>query len=480
MKLPRNGTGTANSLLVVSGVVLGVVFTLTFYRPDGVVEMPERKGKKGEGARIRHMALPPVEGERSGKQLIAEALAEIDPRARAEALRQAGAAAARKDIRDALRQGLRLPVQDRVDFHRGIFGVWSEIDPQAALDHAQSSFTPGMLQSESIGITMNKWGSENPREAWVWAKQHLSGPLKERALTDLMIGWTRRTPRAAADWLESTGLTSQPIVNAVARTWAEQAPRRAADWAQTLPAGLMQNTAETAVAAEWASQDPEAAAVHFEDELSNDNGLNLAIALTDVWGTTDPAATAVWLEGLPPGSNRAEAAGVLASVWGASDIEAAIDWGAGLPDVDMRRNVITHLGTTWGAIEPEKALTWLQGLPASDARDGMTGAFYSWAGTNANGMQNWIAGAPAGDLSDRARRALGDVLTASDPQASMELAMGISQGPRQEEAMGRFFREWRKNDDPSAQQWWIKNGDSLPGGVQERLAQEQARVVRSR
>ncbi|MDA0765909.1 MAG: hypothetical protein O3A87_07825 [Verrucomicrobia bacterium] len=305
----------------------------------------------------------------------------------------------------------------------------------------------------------------------------MTGPLKERALTDLMIGWTRRTPDIAADWLVDSGLTSQPLINAVARTWAEQDPRRAAAWADLLPAGVPQQTAEVAVASEWATQDASAAAEYFTEAASREEGINLAIALTDVWATTDPAATAAWIAGLAVSASRDQSAAALATIWAATDIEAAVAWGTGLSDAAMRQQVIAHLGTTWGAIEPFAAIDWLTSLSAKEAADGLTGAFYSWAGTAPEQLQEWIATEPPVGLGDRARLSLGDVLTASDVPTAMDLALGMNSAGARDEALGRFFREWRKSDDASAQDWLDVHWASLPVSARERLVQEQARAV---
>jgi hypothetical protein len=408
--------------------------------------------------------------------LLHTAATQTDPQRRAEILRHAGTAAGKGDIAESLRLARDLDsMQDRLDFHRGLFGEWAEHDPVAALNHARDNFLPGALQSETIGIVINKWGADHPHEAWLWSNQNLSGPLKERALTDLMVGWTRRTPDIASSWLTDSGLTSQSLINAVGRTWAEQDPKRAAAWAKDLPLGIPQQTAQVAVASEWAAQNPEEAAEHFTEAVSEKDGVHLAIAITDVWATTDPAATAQWLSKLPDSASRDQSAGALATIWAASDITAAVAWSTSLTDARMREQVIAHVGTSWGAIEPLEAIDWLTSLPRSEANDGITGAFYSWAGTAPEQLQEWIAQNPPADLGDRARLSLGDVLTSSDLPSAMELALGMHSAKARNESVSRFFREWRKSDDPGAQDWLDANWNSLSPEAQARLNQEQAR-----
>ena len=143
----------------------------------------------------------------------------------------------------------------------------------------------------------------------------------------------------------------------------------------------------------------------------------------------------------------------------------------------MRQQVIAHLGTTWGAIQPYEAIDWLTSLPAEEAADGLTGAFYSWAGTAPVQLGEWIANDPPASLGDRARLSLGDVLTASDVPTAMDLALGMSATKASDEALSRFFRQWRKTDDPAAQDWVDANWGGLSSSARQRISQEQLREV---
>lgn len=409
---------------------------------------------------------------------IQHALSQTDDAKRSTALRRAGAAAADRNLAGAIAAGAKLESDsDRLDYHLGLIGKWADSDPEAAIAHAADSLPPGLLRSEAIGLAVNKWGNANPREAWIWTQQHLSGPLKERAMNDLVIGWTRRTPETAAEWLTGTGLTSQPLFSALGRTWAEQSPADAAAWAATLPQGVARQTAQVAVASEWASQEPALAAAHYAGKFDDEGGASLAIAITDVWATTNPAETAQWINSLPPGPRRNEAAGALATIWAASDIDAAVAWSQSIGDADTRGQIITHIGTTWGAIEPGNALDWLTSLPPDEAREGIRGAFYSWAGTDTIGLNQWIETAPGDPLSDQARQSLGDVLTASRMPSAMDLALGMSAPEDRDQAIARFFREWRKTDDLSAQEWLQSSWPTLACSTQDRLTREQALPV---
>jgi len=175
--------------------------------------------------------------------------------------------------------------------------------------------------------------------------------------------------------------------------------------------------------------------------------------------------------------HKNEAAATLATVWAASDSRAAIARSESVSDADTRRQVIAHIGTTWGAIEPVAALEWLNSLPPAQSTDGVTGALYSWAGTDLGGMQDWISQSAAGSLTDLARQSLGDVLTATNQPDAMSLALGMSSEIARNEALARYFREWRKTDDASAQDWLQTNWNSLPATAQTQLTAVQGKAV---
>ncbi|MEQ1748098.1 MAG: hypothetical protein ABL974_01650, partial [Prosthecobacter sp.] len=298
----RNGSLFANALLVVIGAAAGAGMTYLLI-PHGagsaIVSSPNGLGKDESSVRI------PALGELAGGSsrpfnALTDFMEFKDPEERSLALREAGAEAARHDPANALAMAEQFRSdQDKLDFIRGIYGVWGGSDPRAALDHANSNFTAGLLRSETIGIAMNKWGSRDPRGAWLWAEQHLSGPLKDQALTDLVIGWTRQSPTVAAKWLEGTGYYSQPLFAAVGGTWAEQDPLGADAWASHIVNADARRIARSGIAKNWAENNPLEAAEHFKSALKGEDGVTIATVLTDVWATTDPAATAAWINGLP-------------------------------------------------------------------------------------------------------------------------------------------------------------------------------------
>jgi len=405
---------------------------------------------------------------------IRNAALETDPKLRSEMLSRAGAEGARRDVEEALKMGHSLSrLQDKIDYFRGLFGVWSEVDAEGSLTYAKQNFNVGLLQSELISLVINKWGAVSPQQARIWTERNLSGPIREQAMTDMMIGWTRRNPELASNWLQQSNSATSSMLSAVGVTWAEQDPEAAAIWAGGLQSYGGRRTASIAVASEWARQSPEEAADFYSDEVAGPEGMDLATVIADVWGTSDPAATADWVSGLPSGPVRDQAAGTLATVWATRDVEAASRWSESIEDPSMRQQVIAHLGTTWGALEPDRAVEWLAQLPPELAQVGMTGAFNSWGAVDPGGMRDWVENSEASTISDQARRSLADVVSQNDILDSIDLALGISTSQERNDAVARYFRQWRKTDDASAQEWLGEAWQVIPPDLQERLKREQ-------
>ncbi len=78
---------------------------------------------------------------------------------------------------------------------------------------------------------------------------------------------------------------------------------------------------------------------------------------------------------------------------------------------------------------------------------------------------------------DQPRLSLADVTASQDIPAAMDLALSLSTAAGRDQAVVRYFREWRKVDNDSAQDWLAQNLNSLPASTQQRIALEQVRPV---
>ena len=69
------------------------------------------------------------------------------------------------------------------------------------------------------------------------------------------------------------------------------------------------------------------------------------------------------------------------------------------------------------------------------------------------------------------------MLSGSSLPDTMDLALGMTSEKARNEALSRYFREWRKQDDEGARDWLQTNWDNLPESSRMQLATEQSRSV---
>lgn len=486
MNQPRRHPAIHNCLLVAAGAAAGCAATLTvqYFQIGRELSSAAVSAPESRASPARVSALNRWAGDQSVK--LTQILSADDREHKADDLRRLGKEAAEANQKTALELAASMSSEaDRASFMRGVMEAMAERDPSAAAAFAQTHFSPGAQQAESMRIALGAWGTTSPRDAYAWAEANLSGPVKEEAINALVQSWAGKSPDTAARWFVETGSTSPALLTSLAGAWATKSPREAAQWVETLPNKGNQEVGRVAVAREWASQNPAEAADHYaavvsaplKDKTDTPSGLNLATVLADIWGTSNPAAAAKWITQLPAGPGREQAAATLATVWAASDMPAAVQWSASLTDPVIRAAAVDHIATTWGAIEPDKAIAWLDTQPADIAASGYQGAWNSWAATDPAGLQNWIEQMPAGVQSDLARRSLADVTSAADPAAALDLALGMSPDV-QPDAVGRYFRVWRRSDDAAAQDWLTQNWNILPAATRGRMEREQQRPLR--
>lgn len=458
-------------LLVAAGAVAGTLGTLAVQHWAGSRLSGAAVSAPGpQASPVRNPALNRRAGDHAIK--LGQILAADDREHKSTDLRRLGEESAAAGERDALSlAGTIKGDSDRADFMRGVVEGMAGLDPRAAANFSLTEIHSGALQADALRIALAKWGATNPRDAYTWASENLTGPVKDEAVNALVQSWASRSPEAAAAWFEETRSTSQPLLAALLGGWAAKSPRNAAQWVETLPDATNRETGRVIAAREWAAQDPEEAAGFYKEPAPA-----LASVLADIWGTGNPAAAAKWINKLPAGPAREEAAGTLATVWAASDINAAVKWSAGLTDSTVRGAVVEHLATTWGAIDPDKAIAWLDTQPVALRDRGLAGAYNSWAGTDPAGLQDWITQLPAGAPSDIARRSLGDVWSDSDPAAALDLVPGMTP-VTQPDTASRYFRAWRRSDDAGAQEWLEQNGEALSDATRVRLEKELERAI---
>ena len=318
-----------------------------------------------------------------------------DPGQKASAFRGYLGALAMRDpmaaLQEAERQSKEFP-DERA--YQAIFRSWSSTDPRAAAQAAANlSISDAKTRNRAMGIAVQIWGQQAPREALAWALQ-LPKPEEQSQFIRTVLGeWAQREPEAAISQLLSLpeGLRDQAARNVV-EIVARNDPDQARLIAERLPPGRGRDQALSLVAVNWAGRDPGAAA-DFARNLSEgaaaDAWPNIARTwmqrgepsvtaqwvaqlpegparsgaarnVIDQWAKSDPAAAAQWLERLPAGPTRDVAAATFATEVRGTDPASAMEWAATVSNLNQREAAVRQVHDTWRKKDPAAAKAWLE------------------------------------------------------------------------------------------------------------------------
>ena len=257
-----------------------------------------------------------------------------------------------------------LEVNWRRDFAAACFRAWVAVDEKSAMaDKKQTQFSlarllhvmdlgdpsfidrlsiaeSGLLDDEPVRKALALLGSEYPDLAKSIADSKLREDLKSKYIQEVARGWATRDPRAALAWLQSLGLTGEPLA-AVISEWMKKDPDAARQAWETAGKPGAEPGADVPTAALADSHSPRnqlSLALH-RDPFLDVAALHRALSEADIdwskpdffspainqdgWYAADPAAAARQAEQLPPGKARDYIMNVICSNWAAEDLEAA-------------------------------------------------------------------------------------------------------------------------------------------------------------
>ena len=194
--------------------------------------------------------------------------------------------------------------------------------------------------TEPVRKALALLGSEYPDLAKSIADSKLREDLKSKYIQEVARGWATRDPRAALAWLQSLGLTGEPLA-AVISEWMKKDPDAARQAWETAGKPGAEPGADVPTAALADSHSPRnqlSLALH-RDPFLDVAALHRALSEADIdwskpdffspainqdgWYAADPAAAARQAEQLPPGKARDYIMNVICSNWAAEDLEAA-------------------------------------------------------------------------------------------------------------------------------------------------------------
>ena len=178
---------------------------------------------------------------------------------------------------------------------RNFFWVWSNSDPQAALNAASQL---DENDRESVLTTVAEiWATQYPKAALAWAATLTDVNLKENVMSNAISTMVYRDPVKGSDALAifPAGNALDNLTSKVVRTWFYMDIAASTAWVRTLPEGSARDRACATLSSLFAEKNP-TTALDWAAAISNDSQRNEATKeALRTWKKYDPVAAKAWV-----------------------------------------------------------------------------------------------------------------------------------------------------------------------------------------
>ncbi|MGE9266560.1 MAG: hypothetical protein ACQKBY_00575, partial [Verrucomicrobiales bacterium] len=338
-----------------------------------------------------------------------------------------------------------MPMSERLLASFLLFSSWSEKDPLAAMEYANSEM--GMAGNFVKPTILQGWASADPVNA---AKYFQDNPNEFR-----MMQGGRRGP--------GRGMSA---AGTIAAEWAKQNPNAALNWAQGLE-GRDAASATASVITQMAKEDP-AEAASIAAGLEGDSRGEALESIAEQWAKTDWAATESWLNTLS-GDEKNEATATALESLASVDAAGAADKLLAMPEGEERDRITDDVAGELAKEDPQAAVAWLAKNASEEVqRDSMRDVMMNWASRDAEGAREWIDTQESGRVRDSAVQTYLWSSQQGSGAETVQLAQSISDERDRERAVGMTVRRWMQDDRETATNYIQSSGD-FSAEMQERL-----------
>lgn len=168
----------------------------------------------------------------------------------------------------------------------------------------------------------------------------------------------------------------------------------------------------------------------------------------------DPGGSVEWVrENFPDPLLQEELFNTLLHQWRWQDPAGMVDSMHLMPDDERRKGLAWITAKTWADRDLEAAQEWANGMEESPERDeALLGVAQVWMDKEMEEVGRWVEELEAGEFRDRAVSSYVGSLRVSDPERAVEMAEGIGNEFRRDEALHYVFRKWIQDDEAAASQ----------------------------
>jgi hypothetical protein len=354
-----------------------------------------------------------------------------------------------------------------------LFLRWTELDPAAALERAETIADPQVRNTASRAV-LSAWAEEDPRAAWNYVMNRDAGAEQ----LQLFVAIATRDPRRAAtltQQIEDPAIRNRANVS-LSSFWASLDPWAALSWANSLDDDAARRQVLPIILGAMAQEDPRAA---LDLALAEANASVRQPAISGILARavrSDPDAGLALLDRLPEDFPLENMTMILGGSLAAADAEKVSGYLGRLPQGNARANLlktIVQLKVNHGT--SEEALQFLDLLPEGSGRADVYHTFArGWGREDPNGTSEWLEELPTGKERDRAVQGFSSSLLESDPEAALVWASSIDQPRRRDNQLRNLALHWLRRDRDAAVAW-IGSSDLFSSYVQEQLVQHSVK-----
>ena len=301
------------------------------------------------------------------------------------------------------------------------------------------------------------WAESDPKAALAWANQQTDPEIKEWILGGVIPSMAQTDLQGAFAYVQSLppGYFQDNLIRSAFSlaamggdgTPADDKLQGALAMIQSLPEGRTKDLAAQGISKFMEFKDPQAALNIASGIGATSIRFESVKSVARSWfndRAEDRAAATQWMQSLPEGETKDLAASGISQAivgefkTGRNDPQAAMDMASGIGDSNLRAEAQEKVVELWTRYDPAAATHWMQSLPEGPTKEAAS-----------NGIL------------------IGRCYNYKNPQAGMDMALGIGDSNLRTQALKNVARKWFWQAPTAATQWI--NRSALPQEVKTQL-----------
>ncbi|RYD36313.1 MAG: hypothetical protein EOP87_05700 [Verrucomicrobiaceae bacterium] len=333
-----------------------------------------------------------------------------------------------------------MPMSERIMASFLLFGRWAEVDPTAAMAHANTmGFAAGFVRP----TILQSWASVDPENA---AKYYNENPREFS-----MMG--------------GPGPGGGNGASMIAAEWAKQDPQAALAWASSLSGGD-KNRAMTSVIREIAMNDPKKAAEMAGSMDPAERG-DAYTSIARSYGAKNFGEAEIWVRSLPADEQGAAMASALE---GLSQTSPDLAWtkAQAMADGDDKNRALRNVLENLAKQNSTAALKQLSTLTPEQQERSIGPVIQNLAVTDNVAAIKYVQSLDNGPVRDRGIQEVIQNDRKSAPADLISLAETITDEGDRNRTVGMAAMRWMREDEAAAKNY-IQTSASIPDNMKQRM-----------